>query len=119
MTKKIYGKSVHLARGREEGFGWSLSLRIHNKMKRFSGSFTFDGKLQKQRGEARIKDRDFFKARLGEKYLANKVLHHSWIENSAEYTKVVLLHKSEHPNGGIDVPRDRKAWIEKENWLNT
>ena len=114
---KIKIKTVRLSTGSEEGFGWMLTLHIHEKTKFFFGAFTLSSELQKRRHVVRKRDRNFFNSRLGEKYMSDKVLHHLWIENSAEYIKAVLLEKSEHPNGGIDVPRDRKAWIDKENWF--
>jgi hypothetical protein len=118
MTKMKWGyKRVYLLGGGEEGLTWTLSLAVCEKTKIFSGAFAISGQRNKQRKQVRCRDRDFFKARLGKRYISDKVLHHSWIKNSAEYTKVVLLDKSEHPNGGIDAPRDRKVWITKENWL--
>jgi hypothetical protein len=119
MIKKRNGKAVYLASGGEEGFAWELTLKIYEKTKLFAGHFDISGELEKQRKQVRDIDRQFFKARLGSKCMVDKVLHHFWIGNSSEYTKVILLHKSEHPNGGIDVLREtlKKLWIEKEVWL--
>jgi hypothetical protein len=111
-------KIVNIRSGREEGFVWVLFLDVRENTKKFSGSFYISGKLENHRATTRSTDRKFFMARLGRKYMADKVLHHSWIENSADYIKVILLHKSEHPNGGIDVDRGAKLkWIAKEIWL--
>ena len=117
MRKNRRGKTLHLIGGGEEGDVWSLFLNIFEETKIFSGSFQVYGELQKQRGKTRRNDRLFFDARLGKKYMVDKVLHHSWIKNSSEYTKVVLLDKSEHNNGGMNVLRERDLWILKENWL--
>ena len=118
MTKTKWGyRRVYLKGGGEEGFTWTLSLVVCEKTKIFSGAFAISGQQNKQRKQARCRDRNFFEARLGKRYISDKVLHHSWIENSAKYTKVALLDRSEHPNGGIDVPRNRRLWIAKEVWL--
>ena len=117
MKKNKDCKMIHFIGGSEEGFVWKLSLNCCAGTKIFSGSFQVYGELQKQRGKTRRNDRLFFDARLGKKYMVDKVLHHSWIKNSSEYTKVVLLDKSEHNNGGMNVLRERDLWILKENWL--
>ena len=113
----LKAKSFIQTSGSEEGFDWQLYNLVYEGTKIFSGHFVLTGKLGKQRSQVRGRDRRFFIARLGEKYMLDMVLHHLWIENSGVYIKVILLHKSEHPNGGMDLLRDRKAWIEKEDWL--
>lgn len=97
---------------------WQLPLKVYETMPSFFGTFITASDLQNARNAIRSKDRYFFHNRLGKEYMKDKVIDHFLEDNSAKTNKLRLVHKSEHPNGGVGRPGTKKhIWETLEDWF--
>ena len=118
MVKNKPRKIVTLFSGRENGALWDLRVAVAQKSRKYNGYFIICDKRRLEKLNTRRRDRNFFEARLGKKYMEDKVVHHRWSSKDG-ITWTFVLSKNQHSYGSLGKKRmvNKRDWEDKEEWL--